>query len=1503
MKRRIVITFAIAAALCSTALRAQTDKTAANVSGGGHGLDEKVLSQIPKKLQAIVDSGQSSGMVSLVARNGKIASIDAVGWHIMDKEPMEATAVFRCASMSKPFCAASIMMLVDEGKLKLDDLVEKHIPEFKGQKVDTLNRYQVRFRGSRSSDGLPTAKHPLTIRNLLNHTDALPVTRSTKAAKTIKARALACAKNPLMWEPGSNTLYGGEGLHVAAYLVEKYSGMPYTEFVQTRILDPLGMKSTYFTYKDVPEDRRLPGHRKSKNKWEPFFKGDPKIGGSGRYFAVDAGLLSTAGDMFLWHQMFLNGGEYGGVRLLSENSVREITRNQTGDAKLDAKMKNIVWGLTWKVVHTPEGSTATLTKGSFGKGGAGNTIWADPSTKTIYIVMQNISGGDNTLGMQAVLKTASAAIVTKRNPHVDDSSTSTDVLKAAGVKGGLVVHIGCGDGKVTAALRASDSYIVQGLATDSDTVMAARESLAKTGGVTISQFDGKTLPYADNLVQLVVADSDSTVAGAEIMRVLSPGGVVMTRTGGGWKREVKPWPDDIDEWSHHMHGPDNNPVAKDTVVGPPRRLRWKAPSLWSRSHEQVSSFAAMVSAGGRNFYIFDESVPGVIRYEPTADAKKDAFTPGTGYPALRGHAILPEKWTLVARDAFSGVLLWKRPLEDWGVKHTRTLILRSTSATVQRTLVADGDRVFTTDGYRGPAAVLDATSGKVLRTIKGTDGVDEIIFADGTLYLRIRSDAFTGTVAADPDTSRILWKHEAQAHKKYNPVSMTVSGGKLVYGCLDSRSRRQVAPPQIVCLNAKNGKELWRKDAQKLSRFIYNSGPSIVISGDRVLAGGGFGLLALNKETGETEWAKPAPKGHGGSAAPLKNVDLFVIDGTVWRGNGTFVEGFDLATGKTVREIDAASVNSRGHHGRCYGGKATSKYILGQQRGVEFLSLESEAKHTSNNWTRGPCRFGVMPSNGLLYVPQHQCLCNAGSMMNGFNAYATASETEMAGIVKAAGKLDGRLHKGPAYGKARGGQPAAADWPMYRRNASRFGATDATVSGKLKQHWRIDLGGRLTPPVMAGDTVFVSAKDHNTVYALNAADGSEKWHYRAGGQVDSPPSILGDLVLFGSADGWIYCLHADDGRLVWRFRAAPTSQMIVVDDRVESVWKVHGSPLIHDGKVYCSAGRSSFVDGGIFLYGLDPATGKVLHRGRIDSWDRTRTDAEGKPFTPAFHIEGTRSDLLVSEGGLLHMGQITLSPELKIVETPYRPSPNPVPPLKSTAPDLEKDPSFYFRGDKDLVTYHPKNRGKVRPGHMGERVVGRHLMTTGGFLDDTYWHRIFWMYGDTWPGFNHANLASKSGQLLVIGPKKTYGVQCFPERSTNSPQFIPGKHGYLLFADDNDNEPVLDDRDWGRDKGMGFTRKEKPVWHKWVPVRIRAMTLANKQLFIAGPPDKVDPKDPLATFENRSAAMLWVYDSESGKRTAEYDLKTTPVFDGMIAGPNRIFMSMSDGSVVCMTAE
>ncbi len=371
-----------------------------------HGLDEKALSQVPKNLQALVDRGLSTGMVTLVARNGEIASIDAVGWRIMDKEPLETTDVFWAASITKPFVAVAIMMMVDEGHLQLDDLVEKHISEFKGQRVKT---------GKRSSE---TAKHPLSVRNLLNHLDGLPKNPTrNRATKTIKERVLKSAKDPLMWEPGTKWRYGGEGLYVAAYLVEKYSGMPYAEFLKTRMLDPLGMKNTYFTIKDVPEGRAVRKHSKTKKgKWEAEKMRDFSWSTGGSYFAVDGGFFSTVEDLFPWCQMLLNGGEYGGVRYLSEKSVRELTRKQTGNVEPAGHGPGNFHALAFQEVVEPQGVTAALTKGSFGKGGSGGSLtWVDPSTKTIYIMLQNTKSGDKNKNLthSTFLDTAAKAIPSK----------------------------------------------------------------------------------------------------------------------------------------------------------------------------------------------------------------------------------------------------------------------------------------------------------------------------------------------------------------------------------------------------------------------------------------------------------------------------------------------------------------------------------------------------------------------------------------------------------------------------------------------------------------------------------------------------------------------------------------------------------------------------------------------------------------------------------------------------------------------------------------------------------------------------------------------------------------------------------------------------------------------------------------------------------------------------------------------------------------------------------
>ena len=183
-----------------------------------------------------------------------------------------------------------------------------------------------------------------------------------------------------------------------------------------------------------------------------------------------------------------------------------------------------------------------------------------------------------------------------------------EILKAAGVSGGLVVHLGCGDAPgLTAALRASDAYVVHGLSRDAEAVAGARKAfLAKGvyGPVAVMHWTGKGLPYADNLVNLLVAADLGDVAMDEVRRVLAPGGVAMV----AGKKTVKPRPDTIDEWTHHLYGPGGNAVGHDTEVGPPRHLQWTAGPLWARSHGWTPSVSAMVSARGRFFAICDETL-------------------------------------------------------------------------------------------------------------------------------------------------------------------------------------------------------------------------------------------------------------------------------------------------------------------------------------------------------------------------------------------------------------------------------------------------------------------------------------------------------------------------------------------------------------------------------------------------------------------------------------------------------------------------------------------------------------------------------------------------------------------------------------------------------------------------------------------------------------------------------------------------------------------------------
>jgi len=563
----------------------------------------------------------------------------------------------------------------------------------------------------------------------------------------------------------------------------------------------------------------------------------------------------------------------------------------------------------------------------------------------------------------------------------------------------------------------------------------------------------------------------------------------------------------------------------------------------------------------------------------------------------------------------------------------------------------------------------------------------------------------------------------------------------------------------------------------------------------------------------------------------------------------------------------------------------------------------------------------VMPANGLFYATPDPCFCYPGVKVNGFNALAAADGSLLEALNTRGEDVNAaeRLERGPAFGtitaailqQSRQSASTAHDWPTYRHDPARFGAAPGEVAAEPAPLWKRQLPGRLTPPVAARAKVFVASKSHHTLFALDARTGRHVWRFIAGGPIDSPPTIVGPLVVFGCADGWVYCLRAEDGQLVWRYRAAPLERRIVAFGQLESPWRVHGSVLALDGVVYCTAGRSTNLDGGIWIYGLDACTGKALYHTRLDTWARTREDARDRPFVPGYYMEGALSDILVSQDGFIFLGQYKFDRRLRPQEAPYYvPGPNERRRMADlsehpyAAADARQEAGYENHQRQWLERNSPELLRQLRQRfggfNLGCREMGLHLLATSGFLDDSWFNRTYWMYSRFWPGYYIAHLAPKTGQLLVVGPEKTYALQSYPTRNLQSPLFTPGRDGYVLMADRNDNEPVLDERTIETTKGFGFGRKAPPVWCRRVPIRARAMVLAGRNLVLAGPPDVVPEDDPMAAFDGRLGAVLAVCSAESGEMLSQQKLPAVPVFDGMIACGGRLYVSLSDGSLLCL---
>lgn len=1051
------------------------------------------------------------------------------------------------------------------------------------------------------------------------------------------------------------------------------------------------------------------------------------------------------------------------------------------------------------------------------------------------------------------------------NINAAEDSDIAQLVRQSGIEGGIVVYLGAGSGQQLLDIRSAGNYVVQGLDRDKKKVQAARKLIQSSGNygpVSVRLLQEKKLPYMDNLVNVVIADDRMGIPESEIIRVLRPLGIALIRQGRSFKKIVKPWPKTMDEWTHFKHDATGNAVSADDEVGPPRGLQWSAGPRWSRSHEINNSLAAMVTSGGIMFYIFDTGVTGM------EDER------------------LGQRWTLFARDAFNGTLLWQRPLTTWGSDKWGNQALRFFGGAMAQRLVAEKGRVYCTFNYDGPVHILDAATGKTLSTVKGSEGAVEII-ASGNEMLCVsklqpqRNKPAIKITCYDAKAGRVKWQ---AAGKKYLPMTLIAGNNEVFYH--DEQN--------IICLNIDNGSLRWKTPDPKRPG---KAGKVLLAVEDKLIATAGNKIIARSVKDGSEIWQ--ADWNRGGSMRPE---DIFHIDGRIWTSDGKdFIAAYDINTGDKVEQKDVSAVHSEGHHLRCYRSKATVNFLITQYRGAEFLSLEDQP-HNQNDWLRGACTYGVMPANGFLYVPPNSCFCFPSSLMQGLNAFVSPEKEELKNLSE--NFKPGDLEKGPAYGyiEKQGGRDLS--WPMYRYDSRRSGATSETISSSVKRSWKIDLGTGITPPVAANGRLFVAAKDRHTICAFDSLSGKELWTFAAGARIDSPPSIHKGLLVFGSADGYLYCIRASDGKLAWRRRMAPAQQWMAADGQLESVWRLHGSVAIIGDLAYCSAGRSTFLDGGLFLYAVDIKTGRAKYKTNVYTLSDTRTDAESGEFVAAYHMEGGNSDILVAEGGYIFMNQMKFTPELEIMDSAY-----------FSKEEITKRPSLDLDG-KDYVNediYNVTWRGTTYKDYdtlagllvdenlsVGERDMGMHLFTTSGFLDDTYFSRTFWMYSKTWPGFNISNMAPKSGQLVVIGEDNTYSLKAYTSRSPLSPTYTPQTKGYLLIADDNDNDPTMDPRAWGKDKGMGFSRGADPKWHRWIDIRAKAMVLAGDKLIVCGPPDKIKEGDPMASFEGRMPNELMILSAKDGKILARQKIDEMPAFDAMIVANGQLYICTEQGEIICM---
>ena len=786
--------------------------------------------------------------------------------------------------------------------------------------------------------------------------------------------------------------------------------------------------------------------------------------------------------------------------------------------------------------------------------------------------------------------------------------TAADVLKTIGLRRGICVVLGrrntdlaidlARKSEMTVLLQVSDGHSDVCRAVDKAGMFGKRIFVAGGGYGRIA--------LADNVADAVVAGEAASGLRAEVLRVLRPGGTALL----GADRTTKSVPAGADNWTHHYHGPDNNPQSLDRLARAPFLTQFIAEPRYAACPQ------AAVAAAGRIFMAF-----GHVAWHEREEATLD---------------------TLIAMNGYNGTLLWKRKLPTGFMVDRSTMI-----ATPQTLYLADDES----------CKLIDAATGKVTAQIAPPADLTGGTFwkwmalNDGTLY------ALVGK--AEPPDRIALWRRQAHGwpwggiSEGYNEstytwgfattlLAMDPASGKVKWHHkadlpIDSRSLCMAAGriffctfgKQLTCLDAGSGRVAWRRTAQSDPALFKAIGPyrpghgyiggwkstvylkctdkAVYFIGPQV-----HHITAVGAETGKLLWTDNARDLH----VVIRDDGLYTIGPERTQG---LTRKLDPLTGKVLATFPVS--------------RRACTRSTGSVDGIYFRAPGGSARLATGGGTaqqispmRPSCLVGVMVAHGHLYWVPWVCDCNL--QMFGVIACGPAGDFAF-GRKAGAGRLEasGIAAAPPAF------EAAKNDWPTYRADCALSARSAARVPDRVKRLWQVGSAGAFEPtaPVAAGGTVFLSGDD-GIVRALDAATGKQRWRAYTGAAVRFPPTVAGRLALVASGDGSVYALEAATGKLRWRFAAAPRARMIPMYGRLLSTWPAAAGVIVDDGVAYVAAGMNNYD--GTHVYALDAASGRITWQNNT-SGHLDRASGRGV---------GVQGEMLLDGGRLYLAGGNAVSP-------------------------------------------------------------------------------------------------------------------------------------------------------------------------------------------------------------------------------------------------------------------